>query len=307
MPASSEKVAVFIDFENIQYSYHNLFGVSPDPQELIRLAQRYGNIVHAKAFADFQQPHLRKMMGQLRTASIECSDVPAEVRGTRIKDYADFAMLEDIYQTYLDRDDIKTFLLMTGDGHFASTVAKLRVRFQLEVVIVGVKGSVSQELRASATVVHELEGPATRPVQEVEVIRALATGERNLPFVGVSQFVKYFSGSGATSPSEVHKAIDRLLAEGAVEEFMRDHNGYRTRAIKLIRTHAKIQEALQGQGAEGQPGPEGPAEVASSTVALAPATPVAAPATTTPMSPSVATPEVTEAGGERTGDAGEMI
>ncbi len=250
MPGSSEKVAVFIDFENIQYSYHNHFGVSPDPQELIRMAQRYGNIVHAKAFADFQQPHLRKMMGQLRTASIECSDVPAEVRGTRIKDYADFAMLEDIYQTYLDRDDIKTFVLMTGDGHFASTVAKLRVRFQLHVVIVGVKGSVSQELRASATVVHELEGPATRPVREDEVIRALATGEKSLPFVGVSQFVKYFSEAGARSPSEIHKVIDRLMTEGLAEEFIRDHNGYRTRAIKLVRTHPKVSEVLGEQGQE---------------------------------------------------------
>ncbi len=257
-----EKVAVFIDFENIQYSYHNRYGINPDPHELIRIAQRYGNVIHAKAFADFQQPHLRKMMGQLRTASVECSDVPAEVRGTRIKDYADFAMLEDIYQTYLDRDDIRTFVLMTGDGHFASTVAKLRVRFQRDVVVIGVKGSVSQELRASATTVHELEGPETKPVSEGDLIRALDSGEKTLPFVGVSQLTKHLSSVSGCSPAEVRKTIDRLLAEGMVEEFVREHGGYPTRAVRLIRTNPKLDEMLREQDTTADsppPGAAGPA------------------------------------------------
>ena len=249
-----DKVAVFIDFENIQYSYHNRYGANPDPQELIRIAQRYGNVVHAKAFADFQQPHLRRMMGQLRTASIECSDVPAEVRGTRIKDYADFAMLEDIYQTYLDRDDIRTFVLMTGDGHFASTVAKLRVRFQRDVVVVGVKGSVSQELWASATTVHELEGPSTRPVSDEELIRALDSGEKTLPFVGVSQFAKHVSSTTGCSPVEVRKTIDRLLGEGLVEEFVREYGGYPTRAVRLVRTHPRVEEILREHDLEAASG-----------------------------------------------------
>lgn len=241
---STDKVAVYIDFENIQYSFHNRYGINPDPHELIGIAQRYGNVVHAKAFADFQQPHLRKMMGLLRTASIECSDVPAEVRGTRIKDFADFAMLEDIYQTYLDRDDIKTFVLMTGDGHFASTVAKLRVRFQRDVVVIGVKGSVSQELRASATTVHELEGPETRPVSEGDLVRALDSGEKTLPFVGISQLTKHLAGASGCSPAEVLKTIDRLVAEGVVEEFTKEYGGRPTRAVRLIRANPRVEELL---------------------------------------------------------------
>ena len=60
------------------------------------------------------------------------------------------AMLMDIIDCLLDRPNVNTLILMTGDSDFIRVVARARNRFSKKVIISGVPGSVSNDLIASA-------------------------------------------------------------------------------------------------------------------------------------------------------------
>jgi uncharacterized LabA/DUF88 family protein len=75
----SDEIALFIDFENIRYSLINVQRREPDPQELIGVARRFGTVMVARAYADWQrQPEFFK--GSLTAAMIDRIDCPAKVR-----------------------------------------------------------------------------------------------------------------------------------------------------------------------------------------------------------------------------------
>src|SRR6516225_3782547 len=75
----NEEIALFIDFENIRYSLINVQHREPDPQELIGVARRFGTVMVARAYADWQrQPEFFK--GSLTAAMIDRVDCPSKVR-----------------------------------------------------------------------------------------------------------------------------------------------------------------------------------------------------------------------------------
>lgn len=67
------------------------------------------------------------------------------------KDFTDFIILDNIYQKALSSDDIDVFILFSGDGHFSSVTAFLKIFYRKEVVIYGVNGSFSKQLRETAS------------------------------------------------------------------------------------------------------------------------------------------------------------
>ena len=66
------------------------------------------------------------------------------------------AMLIDIIDCLLDRPSVQTLVLMTGDSDFIRVTARARHRFDKQVVISGVPGSVSTDLVESADVYDPL-------------------------------------------------------------------------------------------------------------------------------------------------------
>jgi uncharacterized LabA/DUF88 family protein len=261
----NDEIALFIDFENIRYSLINVQRREPDPQELIGVARRFGTVMVARAYADWQrQPEFFK--GSLTAAMIDRVDCPAKVRerfrqsppysqppgydrlpprdqhlgdeyvedeqtlaeaeapvealdaadelheepqGERdeaemhpddeIADerrgryepaaYAnsygngypntyggnypsgsysnngsyyqqpqqvitqstvDLNMLMDIIETVFDRPSIQTFVLMSGDRDFTRICARLKLRLNKRVIVVGVPGTVSRDLISAA-------------------------------------------------------------------------------------------------------------------------------------------------------------
>ncbi len=75
----NDEIALFIDFENIRYSLINVQRREPDPQELIGVARRFGTVMVARAYADWQrQPEFFK--GSLTAAMIDRVDCPSKVR-----------------------------------------------------------------------------------------------------------------------------------------------------------------------------------------------------------------------------------
>ncbi|HEX9056412.1 MAG TPA: NYN domain-containing protein [Ktedonobacterales bacterium] len=71
----------------------------------------------------------------------------------------DLNMLMDIIETVFDRPSINTYVLMTGDRDFTRICARLKLRLNKRVIIVGVPGTVSRDLISAASQFIPLGGP----------------------------------------------------------------------------------------------------------------------------------------------------
>ena len=71
----------------------------------------------------------------------------------------DLNMLMDIIETVFDRPSINTYVLMTGDRDFTRISARLKLRLNKHVIVVGVPGTVSRDLIAAAGQFIPLGGP----------------------------------------------------------------------------------------------------------------------------------------------------
>lgn len=154
--ATQAEVGLFVDFDNIRYGMLNQFGSEPDAARLIEKARKYGPVAMAWAYADFgQQPS--SVQRRLEVAGITPRDTPRRIDGAPGA-APHMAMLMDIVDCLLDRPSVKILVLMTGDADFIRVVTKARHRFDKQVVIAGVPGSVSADLIESADLCDPLAG-----------------------------------------------------------------------------------------------------------------------------------------------------
>jgi uncharacterized LabA/DUF88 family protein len=71
----------------------------------------------------------------------------------------DLNMLMDLIETVFDRPSINTFVLMTGDRDFTRICARLKLRLNKRVIVVGVPGTVSRDLISAGSQFIPLGGP----------------------------------------------------------------------------------------------------------------------------------------------------
>src|SRR6266516_5796395 len=72
------------------------------------------------------------------------------VQSTVVQSTVDLNMLMDIIETVFDRPTISTFVLLTGDKDFTRISARLKLRLNKTVIVVGIPGTVSRDLISSA-------------------------------------------------------------------------------------------------------------------------------------------------------------
>ncbi len=78
--------------------------------------------------------------------------LPAINQGSSmIQSTVDLNMVMDMIETVFDRPSISTFILMTGNKDFTRICARLKLRLNKNVIIVGVPGTVSRDLISSAS------------------------------------------------------------------------------------------------------------------------------------------------------------
>ncbi|MGH2514349.1 MAG: NYN domain-containing protein [Ktedonobacterales bacterium] len=77
----------------------------------------------------------------------------------------DLNMLMDIIETVFDRPSISTFILMTGDRDFTRICARLKLRLNKRVIVVGVPGTVSRDLISAAEQFIPLGFTSSGPLQ----------------------------------------------------------------------------------------------------------------------------------------------
>ncbi len=241
MLQDTQNVALFIDFDNVRYGYLNTYGCEPEPLELMDLAREYGRVITATAYADFAE-HPSRFRRSLEIAGILPRDIPKRNTGSH-KSSAAMVMLMDIIDCLLDRPDVATYILMTGNSDFIRVVTRARHRFGKSVIVVGVPGTMSQDLIDSAdgmvplvgkqaparvnnraAVSHRFALPEGVSEAEAQLVQLIDYLERNRPYLTFR-----FIHSYAVNPAgrirmrdvEAAETLDRFVEDGLLIPFER--------------------------------------------------------------------------------------
>jgi uncharacterized LabA/DUF88 family protein len=150
-------VALYIDWENIKYSLLNKENRLPNAIAIKEAAAKYGRVVAAKAYANWQEGQHLRDPNDLYSAGIEPIYVPTTILGftdlpdgaPRRKNSVDVKLAVDCVDASLSNPNIVTFVLVTGDGDFVHLINTLRLRGK-RVVVIGTSWSTSWQLTSSA-------------------------------------------------------------------------------------------------------------------------------------------------------------
>lgn len=152
---SKKRAMVFVDYESWFYSYKTLFGLRPDPKGFRADLESEYEIEDIMVFGDFSSPGMADELGRLRNITNTIIET-GNTFNRRKKDMTDFIMLDYIYQYADENSKAGTYIIFTGDGHFQSVTKYLVQKKKKNVVVYGVKDSISRQLRDAATEVREL-------------------------------------------------------------------------------------------------------------------------------------------------------
>ncbi len=140
MAHEDERIALFLDYENLAIGAWDGLGVTPFDFGPIAdaLAER-GRIVVRRAYADWSNFDEDRRL--LAKAQVELIEIPQRLGASR-KNAADIKMAVDAVQLAFERDFITTFAIGTGDSDFTPLVHKLR-ELDKRVIGIGVQSSTS--------------------------------------------------------------------------------------------------------------------------------------------------------------------
>jgi NYN domain-containing protein/OST-HTH/LOTUS domain-containing protein len=135
-----ERIALFLDYENLAIGARDGLGVAPFDFGPVAdaLAER-GRVVSRRAYADWS--YFGDDRRLLARASVELIEIPQRIGGSR-KNAADIKMAVDAIELAYERGFITTFAIGTGDSDFTPLVHKLR-ELDKRVIGIGVQSSTS--------------------------------------------------------------------------------------------------------------------------------------------------------------------
>jgi len=139
--ALDQRLALFIDFENIALGVRDAQYKKFDIQLILQRLIEKGRIVYKKAYADWTRYGEYKRA--FHEAAIELVDIPQ--RNYTGKNSADIRMVVDAMDLAASKSHITTFAVCSGDSDFSPLVSKLKEADKL-VIGVGVKNSTSDLL-----------------------------------------------------------------------------------------------------------------------------------------------------------------
>lgn len=143
MISDDERIALFLDYENLAIGARDGLGVSPFDFGPVAdaLAER-GRVIARRAYADWSAFDEDRRL--LARAQVELIEIPQRIGGSR-KNAADIKMAVDAIEMAFERSFITTFAIGTGDSDFTPLVHKLR-ELDKRVIGIGVQSSTSKLL-----------------------------------------------------------------------------------------------------------------------------------------------------------------
>ena len=141
MANEEERIAIFIDFENLALGARDR-GSKLDPAVIMDALTERGRVVVRRSYADWNLfAEYRQSLAEQR---IEMIEIP-QSRGNQRKNAADIKLAVDALELAFQRDFVTTFVIASGDSDFTPLVLKLR-ELNKRVIGVGVEGSTSHLL-----------------------------------------------------------------------------------------------------------------------------------------------------------------
>lgn len=257
--AGTGEVGLFIDLENIRYSFLNVYQIEPNVTAFIEKARKHGRVSVAMAYADFNE-HPQWIRRGLDVAGITARDVPVRrfVRDgqERVKSSADLHMLMDIMETALDRPQVSTYVLMTGDSDYIRVITWIKNRFDKRVIISGVPGTISGDLVAAAGEADHLEaeqGVVTDALlSSVEAIAVMM--KRSLPPTGfwtiklIDQWARDSRNSVPGNDPDKSNAISYMLRNGLMRRYKTVTDVREVTISELDETHPLVRQFIVSSG-----------------------------------------------------------
>src|SRR5215475_8172785 len=146
MPTDDERIALFLDYENLAIGAREALGRQDfDFRPIADALAERGRVVVRRAYADWSSFEPDRRM--LTRHQIELIEIPQRMGLVR-KNAADIKMAVDAVELCFERDYITTFVLGTGDSDFTPLVHKLR-ELNKRVIGIGIEASTSALLPAA--------------------------------------------------------------------------------------------------------------------------------------------------------------
>lgn len=205
----------FVDYEHWYISLKNNYGLSPNIKGWFEDLNSKFNLLEVNFFADFSHKSLADEIGKIRLYSNKIIDTRSP-NGVQ-KDFTDFIILDNMYQKALSASDVETFILFSGDGHFGSVTSFLKNFYHKNVVIYGINGSFSKQLRETANEFYIL--PDEKDVNESfysHIFDYLKTSSAPKYTEAVDYALK--KSHGKTDKQKIEKAMKTLIEQRIIEE-----------------------------------------------------------------------------------------
>jgi uncharacterized LabA/DUF88 family protein len=253
--AEEERIALFVDFENLALGARDRGG-SLDMGIIMNALTERGRVVYRRAYADWNlfSEHRQGLLGQ----RIEMIEIPQRMGMVR-KNTADIKLSVDAIELSYERDFVTTFVIGSGDSDFTPLVLKLR-ELNKRVIGIGVEGSTSELLPGACDeflFYERLLGPGYTKTPGRQARKSDAEPADEEPDEGLSELSRRVtqtlaglqrSTDGAILSSTVKRAIlrkDPTFSEG-------DY-GFRAWGELMRHLEAAGMVELQAGSAEGDP------------------------------------------------------
>jgi hypothetical protein len=142
------KVALLVDFENLVFGLEEVHGDEfagyVEPELLFRLAEEYGQVVVANAYADWRSRSVNQFQTDLYRLGLDLVHVFAKRQQSRVKNAVDVKMAVDAVEAIWTLPHVTTFVIVSGDRDFIHVLKTLR-RHGKTVVGVSPDQSVSED------------------------------------------------------------------------------------------------------------------------------------------------------------------
>ena len=151
-----QKIAVFVDVQNIYYTARQSYGRQFNYRRLWQHLLLQGDIVQAYAYAiDRGDDQQKKFQDALKHIGFDVKLKPFIQRsdGSAKGDW-DVGITIDILQT---APDVDTVVLLSGDGDFAILLDTITAQFPVRAEVYGVPALTAQALINSASAFHPID------------------------------------------------------------------------------------------------------------------------------------------------------
>lgn len=150
MESDKPQVAIFVDFENLVYGIQDPKKSNSDEEEVdiepvVRLAEEYGRVVQAHAYADWRNRVFNQYQVDLYKLGMDIVHVMGKKGRTGFKNAVDIKMAVDTIETIFTFPDIDTYIIVSGDRDFIHVLKMLR-RHGKHVVGISPARSASEDL-----------------------------------------------------------------------------------------------------------------------------------------------------------------